>query len=291
MARTLAGQLLDDRFEVTRRIGEGGMAVVYQARDHETEAVRALKVLAPQLAGDKGAVERLRREAELAMQLDHPNVCPILHIGETPDGFLYLVMPYLEGRSLAQALDAQGAFAPSAGIPLLVDIATGLGHAHELSILHRDLKPENVMLVAPPEPGPAREWAVVMDFGLAKHLQAGAELQKLTATGIVLGTPEFMSPEQVRGHPLDNRSDIYALGVLAFELFTGELPFSGRSPQDLMIARLTGIPRSVHEFQPDFPSPVAAVIENSLAQDPDARYPSMAAFIEALEHAAPEARP
>ncbi len=284
------GQILVERFEVVRRIGEGGMAVVYLGRELETGTERALKVLAPQLADDDKAVERLRREAELAMQLDHPNVCPILHVGETAEGFLFLVMPFLEGQSLAQALDAKGSFGRAEGLPLLVDIARGLAHAHRVHILHRDLKPENVMLV-PASDSPHGRRAVVMDFGLAKHMDAGAEVQKLTATGIVLGTPEFMSPEQVRGQPLDDRSDLYAVGVLAFELFTGELPFKGRTPQDQMIARLKSAPRKIRSIVPDFPPALEAVILRALASEPDQRYPTVDAFVEALSHADPSVRP
>jgi len=284
------GQILVERFEVVRRIGEGGMAVVYLGRELETGTERALKVLAPQLADDAKAVERLRREAELAMQLDHPNVCPILHVGETSEGFLFLVMPFLEGESLAQALDARGSFDRAEGLPLLVDIARGLAHAHRVHILHRDLKPENVMLV-PASDRPHGRCGVVMDFGLAKHMDAGAEVQKLTATGIVLGTPEFMSPEQVRGQPLDDRSDLYALGVLAFELFTGELPFTGRTPQDQMIARLKSAPRKMGSIVPDFPRALEAVILRTLASEPDQRYPTVDAFVEALSQADPSVRP
>lgn len=284
------GQILVERFEVVRRIGEGGMAVVYLGRELETGTERALKVLAPQLADDDKAVERLRREAELAMQLDHPNVCPILHVGETAEGFLFLVMPFLEGQSLAQALDAKGSFGRAEGLPLLVDIARGLAHAHRVHILHRDLKPENVMLV-PASDSPHGRRAVVMDFGLAKHMDAGAEVQKLTATGIVLGTPEFMSPEQVRGQPLDDRSDLYAVGVLAFELFTGELPFKGRTPQDQMIARLKSAPRKVRSIVSDFPPALEAVILRALASEPDQRYPTVNAFVEALSQADPSVRP
>jgi len=284
------GQVLVDRFEVAQRVGEGGMAVVYQARERDTGAVRALKVLAPQLADDEKAVERLRREAQLAMQLDHPNVCPILYVGETTEGFLFLVMPFLKGQSVAEALDARGAFDLSTGVPLLVDIARGLEHAHRVHVLHRDLKPENVMLVAAPE-RPTGERGVVMDFGLAKHMASGAELQKLTATGIVLGTPEFMSPEQVRGETLDERSDLYALGVLAFELFTGELPFQGRTPEDQMIARLTKAPRAIRSIKPDFPIALETVIRTTLESNPNDRYSTMAAFLAALEESGTVPRP
>jgi serine/threonine-protein kinase len=160
----------------------------------------------------------------------------------------------------------------------------GLQHAHELQIIHRDLKPENVMLVPQEEPGGAPAFqAVVMDFGLAKERRAGPEVAKLTATGIVLGTPEFMSPEQIRGKPLDGRSDIYALGVLAFELFTGQLPFPGKSAQETMIARLRGSPQLLRQVRSELPAKLEAVISKCLAMDAASRFASMNEMAVALE--------
>src|SRR6185312_2370428 len=160
------------------------------------------------------------------------------------------------------------------GIPLLVQMCHGLGHAHDLQIIHRDLKPENIMLV-PDTTAPNGFRAVVMDFGLAKERRAGPDVVKLTATGIVLGTPEFMSPEQIRGKPLDGRSDVYALAILAFELFTGQLPFTGKSAQETMIARLRGAPLRLREVRENLPAKLEAVIAKTLAADPAERYSTM----------------
>jgi serine/threonine protein kinase len=279
---TLAGKILDERYQVDRRMGEGGMSYVYRGRDVETGQIVALKILLPRLSRDPSAVERLRREAAIAERLNHPNVCPILRLGETSDRMLYLVMPFLEGEPLSDREGARGPFSLAEGIPLLVQVCQGLQHAHDLGIVHRDLKPENIMLV--PDTGqPGDTKAVVMDFGLAKQRRAGAELAKLTATGIVLGTPEFMSPEQIRGKPLDGRSDVYALGVLAFELFTGQLPFSGKSAQDTMIARLHGGPRRLRQIREDLPSKLEAVIERCLVVEAAGRYQSMAELGYAFE--------
>ena len=143
----------------------------------------------------------------------------------------------------------QGALPLDFGVPLLVQMCRGLQHAHDLQIIHRDLKPENVMLV-PDDKGPGGVRAVVMDFGLAKERRQEPEVAKLTATGIVLGTPEFMSPEQIRGKALDARSDVYALAIVAFEMFTGQLPFQGRNAQEMMIARLRGKPKLLREVKP-----------------------------------------
>jgi len=229
-------------------------------------------------------VERLRREAGLAMRLDHPNVCRIFRLGETEDGLIYLVMPYLPGELLSDREVRSGALPVDFGVPLLVQMCRGLQHAHDLQIVHRDLKPENVMLV-PDDKGPGGVRAVIMDFGLAKERRQEPEVAKLTATGIVLGTPEFMSPEQIRGKGLDARSDVYALAIVAFEMFTGQLPFQGRSAQEMMIARLRGKPKLLREVKPDLPGRLEQVLNKAMALDPGDRHATMAAFAEALEGA------
>jgi len=268
---SLTGQTLGGRYCIERQLGEGGMSYVYLARDLETGGEVALKVLLARLAADPGSVERLRREAAIAMRLDHPNVCPILDVGETSERLIYLVMPYLAGEPLTEHEIRQGPLPVAEGIPLLLQICRGLEHAHGLQILHRDLKPENVMLV--PDRGAAGGVrAVLMDFGLAKVLREDPDLVKLTRTGIVLGTPEFMSPEQILGKPLDGRSDLYALGVLAFEMFTGRLPFDGKSPMEIALARLKGEPLRLRALRPELPAKLEAVISRVLAQDPADRF-------------------
>jgi serine/threonine protein kinase len=279
---SLTGKVLDERYQILRKLGEGGMSYVYQAQEVDTGRPVAVKILIPRLSRDPGSVERLRREATIATRLNHPNVCPILRLGETADRLIYLVMPFLEGEALSEHETRRGPFPLAEGIPLLVQMCHGLAHAHELHIVHRDLKPENVMLVPDPE-SPNGFRAVVMDFGLAKERRAGPDVVKLTATGIVLGTPEFMSPEQIRGKPLDGRSDIYALAVLAFELFTGQLPFTGKSAQETMIARLRGAPLRLREVRGDLPAKLEAVISKSLSVDPAERYGSMSELAFAFE--------
>src|SRR3989475_1000238 len=158
-------------------------------------------------------------------------------------------------------------------------VCTGLHHAHELQIVHRDLKPENIMLV--PEDG-GRHRAVVMDFGLAKERRADPAIAKLTATGIILGTPEFMSREQIRGRPLDARSDIYALGIVGFEMFTGRLPFQGRNAQEMMIARLRDQPLPLRQLRPDLPANLDKALGRALQANPDARYSTALDFADAL---------
>lgn len=279
---SLTGQVLDQRYQIARKLGEGGMSYVYQAVEVDTNTPVAVKILIPRLSRDPASVERLRREATIATRLNHPNVCPIRRLGETSERLLYLVMPYLEGEPLSDHETRRGPFPVAEGIPLLVQVCHGLGHAHDLQIIHRDLKPENVMLV-PDSTAASGFRAVVMDFGLAKERRAGPEVVKLTATGIVLGTPEFMSPEQIRGKPLDGRSDVYALAILAFEMFTGHLPFTGKSAQETMIARLRGAPLRLRDASPDLPAKLEAVITRALAVNPADRYGSMTELAQAFE--------
>ena len=255
------------------------MSYVYLAREVASGAEVAIKVLSPKLATDRSSVERLRREAGLAMRLDHANVCRILRLGESEDGLIYLVMPFLDGELLSDLEVRGGPMELGNGIDVLRQVCAGLHHAHELQIVHRDLKPENIMLV--PEDG-GRNRAVVMDFGLAKERRADPAIAKLTATGIILGTPEFMSPEQIRGRPLDARSDIYALGVVAFEMFTGKLPFQGRNAQEMMIARLRDQPMPLRQLRPDLPANLDKALGRALQANPDARYSTALDFADAL---------
>lgn len=277
----LVNQLIDNRYKVTRRLGEGGMSYVYQARDQQGNADVAIKVLTPRLAGDSGSVERLKREALLAKRFDHPNVCRILHVGESSDGMLYLVMPYLRGESLNDSETRRGPYPVDEAVMLLVQACQGLQHAHDLGVIHRDLKPENIMLV-PDDHVAGGIRAVVMDFGLGKAIQPDPDLVRLTQTGIILGTPEFMSPEQVRGEKIDARSDVFALGVVAFELLTGQLPFAGRTSQEAMMARLRGKPRSARAVRPELSARSESVLTRALALNPQNRYQSMHGFAEDL---------
>ena len=279
-ASTLSNQILDARYQVLKKLGEGGMSYVYLAKEISSDETVAIKVLSPRLASDKSSVERLRREAGLAMRLDHPNVCRILRLGESEDGLIYLVMPFLKGELLSDREVRGGPMDLTLGITLLQQMCAGLHHAHELQIIHRDLKPENVMLVSDDEGGADR--AVVMDFGLAKERRADPAIAKLTATGIILGTPEFMSPEQIRGKPLDARSDIYALGIVAFEMFTGKLPFQGRNAQEMMIARLRGQPTPIRQLRADTPPAVEKALTKALQTNPDDRYTTAVEFADAL---------
>lgn len=274
-AGALVGQVLEGRYRVLRKLGEGGMSYVYEATDATRGDRVAIKVLIPKLGRDQSSVERLRREAGLAMRLEHPNVCKIFRFGETEGGLIYLVMPYLHGELLADREQRVGPIPPDECIDLLVQSCAGLQHAHQMNIIHRDLKPENIMLTQGED---GRDRAVIMDFGLAKETRADPVLSKLTATGIILGTPEFMSPEQIRGRDLDARSDVYALGIVAFEMFTTRLPFQGRTPQEMMLSRLRGKPTPLRQVRPELSQQIEVTLMKSLEGEPRDRYPTARDF-------------
>jgi serine/threonine-protein kinase len=280
----LVGQVLDGRYQVDKKIGEGGMSFVYLAKDVATHEQYAIKVLSAALSRDQNAMARLKREASLGMRLAHVNVCHIIRLGETPDGLVYVVMPFVMGEILSDRNNRLGTLPLDEVVRFVRDIAAGLHVAHELKIVHRDLKPENVMIRKDTD---GIERAVVMDFGLAKERRADAELQKLTATGIILGTPEFMSPEQLRGKPLDARTDVYSLSLMTFEMLTGKLPFAGRTQQEMMIARLRNEPTPLRQAAPDsdFPEAVERVLLKAMSREADARYSTAPEFATALTHA------
>ena len=281
----LTGRTLQGRYEIVKKVGEGGMSFVYLANDVATRERYAIKVLSAALSQDANAMARLRREASLGMRLAHPNVCHIIRLGETEDGLVYVVMPFVEGEILADRTNRRGHIPLADTARLVRDMAVGLNVAHELKIVHRDLKPENIMVCTRPD---GTDYAVVMDFGLAKERKAGAELQKLTATGIILGTPEFMSPEQLRGKPLDARTDIYSLALMTYEMLTGKLPFQGRTQQEMMIARLRSERTPLRKMRPelDLPEPVERVLTKAMQRNPDERYQNTIEFAEAFVAAA-----
>ncbi len=283
----LVGTTLQGRYEIVKKVGEGGMSFVYHANDVATRERYAIKVLSAALSQDANAMARLRREASLGMRLAHPNVCHIIRLGETEDGLVYVVMPFVDGEILSDRTNRLGHIPLDSVVRLVRDIAAGLHVAHDLKIVHRDLKPENVMVCKAAD---GSDYAVVMDFGLAKERKAGTELQKLTATGIILGTPEFMSPEQLRGKPLDARTDIYSLALMTYEMLTGKLPFNGRTQQELMIARLRSDPTPLRKMRPEFgfPESVERVLGKALQRNPDERHQNTIEFSDALAAAAAE---
>ncbi len=269
----LVGSIVAERYHIISKLGEGGMGQVYLAEHVKMGRKSALKVLHPSLMKDISAISRFNREAANASRISHPNVASIYDFGETPDGMVYLAMEYVEGQSLT-AISAQlgGGTMPMARAAEIVrQAADALGAAHDMGIVHRDLKPDNIMVARTRDGG---DLVKVVDFGIAKAAGAGGDDQKVTRTGHVIGTPEYMSPEQLAGDTLDGRSDIYALGLVAFNLLTGTLPFPSDSQQEAMIMRLTEKPLTLAAARPDivWPADLQSVMDKALERDASARY-------------------
>ena len=275
----LIGQLIGERYQVERRLGEGGMGEVYLARHLLMGRLCALKVMSQTLSRDPDAVSRFNREATNASRITHPNVCAVYDFGLTPDGLVYLAMEYVEGRALSEVLDKEGPLSVQRAATLVVQCAHGLQVAHDLGIVHRDLKPDNIMVT----PAKAREVAKLVDFGIAKAVESEPG-QRVTKTGFVVGTPEYMAPEQLAGDPLDGRSDQYALALVFYRAITGTLPFEGSSVQETLVKRLTDPPRPLALARPDgrFPAGLQGVMDRALARDPGERYPTVTAFSDAV---------
>ena len=262
-------------FVLQRRLGQGGMGAVYLGENPTIGSKVAVKFLHPSLARDPGVVRRFYDEARAANLVAHENVVRVLDLGHDPERGFHLIMEYVPGRTLAEALRA-GPLPLAFGEQVLAQICAALGEAHKRGVVHRDLKPENILLL---ERGAAPQ-VKITDFGIAKlraETAAGA-----TALGEMLGTPAYMSPEQCRGTPADARTDIYALGVMAYELCTGRPPFSGNIAA-LLTAHLTEAPRPPRELRPDLPARWNQAILRALQKDPDQRFADVASFIAALQ--------
>ncbi|HVY31693.1 MAG TPA: serine/threonine-protein kinase [Polyangiaceae bacterium] len=276
--------LLGGQFRVLEKIGTGGMGSVYKAEQPAMNRMVAIKILHPKLAGRKDLTARFRREARAMSQLTHPNTVKVFMYGELEDdGSLYIVMEMLEGRNLNQTVRKEGPMPADRAIPILIQVCGALQEAHDLGIVHRDLKPENIFLS---KQGGISDYPKVLDFGLAKvterQMQPGSVI--LTQEGMVFGTPEFMSPEQAQGKTLDARSDIYSLAVILYEVLTGKLPFSARTPMEYIQKHVTDPIIPLSERVPDrkFPKGLDDVLARALEKQPDKRFQTAGEFGEAL---------
>jgi serine/threonine protein kinase len=280
----LGREILNGQFQILEKVGTGGMGSVYKASQPAMNRMVAIKILHPKLAGRKDLTSRFRREARAMSQLSHPNTVKVFMYGELEDdGSLYIVMEMLEGRNLNQTVRKGGPLPLERAIPILVQVCGALQEAHDLGIVHRDLKPENIFLCAQ---GGMVDYPKVLDFGLAKvterQMQPGSVI--LTQEGMVFGTPEFMSPEQAQGKTLDARSDIYSLAVILYEVLTGKLPFSARTPMEYIQKHVmeSAIPLNQRVPERKFPEALEIALTKALAKKPDNRYQSAAEFGEAL---------
>lgn len=278
----LIGMVIAERYKVNKLLGEGGMGKVYQAQHVRLPQQAAIKVLHQDMVKDAGAVARFNREAANAARIEHDRVARVFDFGETSDGLVYIAMEFVPGITLRGLLDEERRLSPVRAANLVYQVAEGLDAAHRLNIVHRDLKPDNILVITD-EAGVDR--CKVVDFGIAK-VTNGSETQ-LTQVGMLVGTPDYMSPEQVLGEQLDGRSDLYALALVAFEMFTGDLPFEGSTPERKLTARLIQDPRTLTDVAPDvaWPPALLAAFDHALVREPENRTPSAMEFADALVNA------
>ena len=271
----LIGQLVADRYQILSLIGEGGMGRVYLAEHVRMGRKSAVKVINPALATTADAIARFNREASNACRINHPNVAQVYDFGEMADGTLYLAMEFVEGETLDAVIARGGPLPPPRAAQIAKQIADALFAAHHLGIVHRDLKPENVMVARHLD---GTDWVKVVDFGIAKTVQRdGAGSQTVTTAGVSLGTPEYMSPEQLAGEKLDHRTDIYSLGLVLFNMLTGELPYPKVTSKETLVKRLTSKPRTLAEVRSGvaWPAALQASLDRALAPDVADRYDSV----------------
>src|SRR5256885_11149616 len=287
-ASDLVGQVIADRYHVIKKLGEGGMGQVYLAEHVKMGRRSAIKVMNPSMVHDPDAVARFNREASNASRITHPNVWAIYDFGETPDGLIYLAMEFIEGEPLTDLLQREGALPVPRATAIFLQTADALQAAHDLGIVHRDLKPDNIMLSRRKGGG---DTVKVVDFGIAKAVGGDEAGQKVTKTGLVVGTPEFMSPEQLSGDTLDGRSDLYSLALVFYRMLSGKLPFEATTVQETMIKRLTDEPATLTQSRPDlsFPPGLQPLLDTPLARTPAERYQTVAKF--AADVAAVTGRP
>jgi tRNA A-37 threonylcarbamoyl transferase component Bud32 len=277
------GQTLEGRYELEERVGEGGMSTVYRARDTVLEREVAIKVLHEHFSRDPEYVERFRREARAIAKLSHPNIVTVIDRGEF-EGHQYIVFEHVSGETLKDLVARAGPLPTERALALAHQIARALAFAHEMGIVHRDVKPHNVLI----DPDGS---AKVTDFGIARTLDIEDEL---TETGTVLGTSDYIAPEQASGESVDERSDQYSLGIVLYELLTGELPYTGTNVMAVAMRHLRDPVPSVRAKRPDVSPRVDAIVARAMAKRPRDRFPSMEALTAALEAslaAEPKARP
>jgi serine/threonine protein kinase len=267
------GTKLSGRYELDSKLGSGGMSTVYLARDGTLERWVAVKILHREISDQPDQIERFRREARTVAQLSHPNVVAVIDAGED-GGHPYIVFEYIEGETLKQRIERLGRLPLDEAAAYGIETGRGLAAAHARRMVHRDVKPQNVLI-------DAEGRAKVTDFGIARELEADG----LTATGRVLGTTDYVSPEQAMGHNVDARSDIYSLGVVLYEMLTGRPPFSAETLVGVAMKHVNEQMPDIQVRRPEVSSALAAVVDRSTVKDPSGRYPNMAAMLDDLESA------
>jgi len=282
------GTIVGERYRIVSRIGVGGMGAVYRAEHTMMRRDLAIKVLLPELSGKEEFARRFEREAESASRLDHPNIITTTDFGRTNDGSLFLAMEFLAGVSLGAAI-AAGPMHIDRALAIERQILRGLDHAHAAGVVHRDLKPENIMLV---ERDGQRDVVKILDFGIAKVTEPQSGGQALTQAGVIFGTPEYLSPEQALGEAVDARADIYAAGVILYEMLAGRRPFESEDKVKIISMHLAHAPPRVRDVSPavDLPMPLEQAVLQAMEKSRDNRFATAAAFMQALDDAEVESQ-
>jgi serine/threonine-protein kinase len=269
----LTGQYLG-QYQILARISKGSTSTIYKAYQSKLDRCVAIKVLSPHVVDEEGFLERFTQEARAVAQLDHPNIVPVYDFDQTDD-IAYIVFKYVESGTLRSMMTG-GPLDLGLAVDIITQVGLALGYAHRRGVIHRDIKPSNILIAE-------GRWALLTDFGLAKILGGG---KQLTRSGIGMGTPDYMSPEQAQGLPGDGRADLYALGVTLYEMLTGRVPFEADSSMGVVVKHITMPPPPPRQFIPDMPEAVEKVILTAMEKDPAKRYQSAEAMIAALVRAA-----
>jgi serine/threonine-protein kinase len=280
----MIGRVLAGRYRLLSKLGQGGMGVVYKGEQISINRLTAIKILTPELASNSDFAARFHREARMASRINHPNAVAIYDFGEAEDGMIYLAMELVDGETLWDMMRRTGPLHLDRVVNITRQAALALEAAHQLGIVHRDFKPENVMICR----SGRGDRAVVLDFGIAKETSIDSVAESLTLPGFILGTPRYMSPEQVKGETLDARSDLYSLATVAYEMLAGTLPFEAPTPQELMVKRVYEHPNPLLSSSPHLALPpgVEAPIMKALSRERDQRHNAVAEFAAELERAA-----
>jgi serine/threonine-protein kinase len=278
---SLIGIALEERYQILREIGRGGMGIVYEAEHVDLGKRVAIKVMLDKYANDDEAIARFKREALAASRIGNPHIIDVAHIGATPDGRPFVAMELLDGEPLAKILQVTGPMAPWRAIHIMRQVLRAVGAAHAKGIIHRDLKPDNIFIVNRDD---EHDFVKLLDFGISKIVDTAEQMgpTRLTTTGTVMGTPLYMAPEQATGAPAERGVDIYACGVILFEMLSGRPPFDETNYNLLIAKLLTASPPLLSDLRKGLPGSLVAAVNRALEKDPEQRYPTAEAFAQAL---------